>query len=42
MLSRKISWWKNINKKEEISWYLVYNIVSFGTIAGKTEPYSWR
>ena len=28
-------------KKEEISSYLVYNILSFGKMAGKTEPLSW-
>ena len=29
-------------KKEQISWYLVYNFVSLGKIAGKEEPFSWR
>ena len=29
-------------KKEQISSYLVYNIVSLGRMAGKTEPFSWR
>ena len=29
-------------KKEQISSYLVYNIVSLGKMAGKTEPFSWR
>ena len=37
---RKISWWKNINKKEEISSYLVYNIVSLEKMAGKTEAFT--
>ena len=27
-------------KKEQISSYLVYNVVSLGKMAGKTEPFS--
>ena len=29
-------------KTEQISSYLVYNIVSSGKMAGKVEPFSWR
>ena len=29
-------------KKEQISSYLVYNIVSLGNMARKAEPFSWR
>ena len=29
-------------KKEQISLYLVYNIVSLGKMGGKAEPFSWR
>ena len=29
-------------KKEQISLYLIYNIVSLGRIGGKAEPFSWR
>ena len=29
-------------KKEHISLYLVYNIVSLGKMTGKAEPFSWR
>ena len=29
-------------RKEQISSYLVYNIVSLDKIAGKVEPFSWR
>ena len=29
-------------KKEQISSYLVYNIVSVGKMVGKAEPFSWR
>ena len=29
-------------KKERISLYLVYNIVSLGKMTGKAEPFSWR
>ena len=29
-------------KKEQISSYLVYNIVSLGKMAGKAESFSWR
>ena len=42
MPSFKISWGKNINKNEQISSHLVYNIVSLGKMAGKTEPFPWR
>ena len=27
---------------EQISSYLVYNIVSLGKMTGKAEPFSWR
>ena len=33
---------KNISKKEKISLYLVYNIVSLGKMAGKADELSWR
>ena len=39
MPSRKTNWWKNGNKKENISPYLPHNIVSSSKIAGKTEPF---
>ena len=29
-------------KKEQISSYLVYNIVSLGKMGEKAEPFSWR
>ena len=29
-------------KKEQISSYLVFNIVSLGKMVGKAEPFSWR
>ena len=29
-------------KKEQISSYLVYNIVSLGKMSEKAEPFSWR
>ena len=29
-------------KKEQISSYLVYNIVSLGKMARKAQPFSWR
>ena len=29
-------------KKEQISSYLVYSIVSLGKMAGKAETFSWR
>ena len=29
-------------KKEQISLYLVYNIISFCKMGGKAEPFSWR
>ena len=29
-------------KKEQISSYPIYNIVSLGKMAGKAEPFSWR
>ena len=37
MPSRKISWWKNANKKEKKFFYLIYNIVGLSKMAGKTE-----
>ena len=29
-------------KKEQISSYIVYNIVSLSKMGGKAEPFSWR
>ena len=29
-------------KKEQISSYLVWNIVSLGKMSGKEKPFSWR
>ena len=29
-------------KKEQVSSYLVYNIVSLGKMAEKAEPFSWK
>ena len=37
-----LRWFTYINKKKEISSYLVYSIVGLGKMAGKTEPFSWR
>ena len=37
MLSRKTSWRKNVNEKEKISSYLIYNIISFSKMAGKAD-----
>ena len=38
MPSRKISWWKNVNKKGKI-FYLIYSIVSLSKMAGKIESF---
>ena len=40
--SRRISWWKMSIKKEKLSSYLSYNIVSLSKMAGKTEFFSGK
>ena len=42
MLFHKISWWKNVNKKEKSFFNLIYNIVSLSKIAGKTKSLSGK
>ena len=42
MPSRKIRLWKKVNKKGKNSLQLIYNIVSFSKMAGKTESFSGK
>ena len=40
MPSRKICWWRMSVKREKVYSYLICNIVSLSTMAGKTESFS--